>query len=120
MKWHAYLVGGSSEMICGCLDLFVDGLGCCFLGLLRRPLEVVVDRLGSRVERIGDLCFDRVESFDRIAVCEREICLSLWVGVNWRRDAGGGVVGGVGKHGRGRVDALCIRRRAQRGMESVD
>ena len=120
MKWYAYLVGRSSEMIGGCFYFLVDGFGRCFLRLLRRPLEVVVDRLGSRVERIGDLGFDGVETFDRIVVCEREIRLSLWVGVHRRGDASGGVIGGVGKQCRGRVNALCIRRRAQRQVEGVD
>ena len=107
-------------MVCGCLDFLVDRLGCHFLGLLRRPLKVLVHGLWGRVERVGDLRFDSVETLDRITVCEGEIRLGGWVGVHGRGDAGGGVVGGVGKRGRGRVDALCVRRRAQRGMEAVD
>jgi hypothetical protein len=55
-------------VVCGCLDLLVDGLGGYFLGLLRSPLEVVVDTLGGRMERIWNFGFDGVETFDRIVV----------------------------------------------------
>jgi len=107
-------------VVCGCFDLLVDGLGGCFLRLLWRPLKVVVDRLWGRVEWIWNLCLDGVETFDGVAVCEGEIRLGRGVGVHRCGDAGGGVVRGVGKQGRGRVDTLCVRRRAQRRMECID
>jgi len=107
-------------MECRRLDLLVDGLGSYSLRLLWRPFEVVIDRLGGGVERIGDLCLNSVETLDGIAICEHQISLGFWVSVDRRGDAGGGIVGRVGKRRRRRVDALCVWRRAQGRMEGVN
>ena len=87
------MIGSSSEVVRGHLDLFVDGLGGRFLRLLWRPLQVVVDRLGGRLERIWDLRFNGVKALDRIIVGEGEISLRPGVGVHRRGDAGRGIVG---------------------------
>ena len=84
IKWYAYLIGRSSEVVCRCLDLLVDGLGRDFLRLLWRAFDVVVDRLGGRLEWIRDFRFNGVEALDRVVVCESEISLGPRVGVDRR------------------------------------
>jgi hypothetical protein len=76
------LISGSSEVVCGRLDLLVDGLGRDFFRLLWGALEIVVDCLRGRLEWIWDLGFNGVETLDRITVCEGEVGLRRRMGTD--------------------------------------